>query len=499
MGTQQLAWASGATPRYVERSVSSKWIAHPGILAFCFGPTLMVAISLWLSGSDIAILVGQTVLSLGTFCAFWILDERPLIDPIQAVVFLFHWWFAVGPATCSVFYLLTEESERAQRFLTGSPTALLIVAFGLPLYALVALGVMRAWPEEWYAGFLRPTGDLYRPRTITIWIAAGLFFTGVVAMGKSLGVYAFDELNYLGGRNTSSPVMAVIAYVGERMASFAALGLIGYAVRPGQRKRWLLWLMVGISWMPAIFSGSKGPIMLTLFYVVVARFMLNRRLPILLLLVSVVLYLGIVQPFVDRARLQSEIHRAQNSEQRNEIFQQVLVNGEFFPKTWSDVAIGSPFRGIYVLAQQISDLSGLTEGPWEGESIRTGILTLAPRVLYADKPDMNIGHFFALQLAAPAYQNEMHNVSITLPFEFVGNYGWLPGIISFAIIGLGWTALTLWILSPARLSTHPLMPWLLSIAMLLEGNVGQFLNSIKDLPFAMVVILGIWLSSKRQL
>ncbi|HEY2014532.1 MAG TPA: hypothetical protein VGH38_13570, partial [Bryobacteraceae bacterium] len=54
---------------------------------------------------------------------------------------------------------------------------------------------------------------------------------------------------------------------------------------------------------------------------------------------SIVLYLGFVQPFVDTARLSCEIKGASSSAQRIEIFEEVLVKGEFFPKTWSDVAI----------------------------------------------------------------------------------------------------------------------------------------------------------------
>jgi hypothetical protein len=292
--------------------------------------------------------------------------------------------------------------------------------------------------------------------------------------------------------------MAAIASVGN-VSTIATLGLVGYVVRPGQRRRWLPWLILGISWVPAIFSGSKGPIMMTIFYLVVARFVLRRRLSFLLLFGSAVLYLGVVQPFVDAGRVQCEIRSAYNSQQRTEIFAEVLAKGEFLPKSWADVAIGSPFRGIYPLAQQTAQLSGLVEGPWEGESIRTGLLTLIPRALDPDKPDMDMGHFFATQLAVPGYQNQMHNVAISVPFEFVGNYGWLSGVLSFAIIGAAWTALTVWTLSHERLATHPLMPWLIGIAMAFEGSVGTFINTNKDLPVALVVVLGIWLGSRHRL
>jgi hypothetical protein len=499
MATQQSTIGCIDGARLMELpGLSSGWITSPGILAFCFAPVVTVTVLLGLSGSDPNILLGHLALAIGTFVALLILNSRPLIDPIQAFVFLFHWWFAVGPAVCGTFYFLTGQTERAQPFLTGTPTALLIVAFGLPLYALAASGVLRAWPAEWYASFLRPIGALYCPRTIGVLIAAALACSAVLALGSMFGVRAYEEMNYLGGVMTSSPLMAIIASAGH-VSTFAALGLAGYVVRPGQRKRLLLWLMLGISWLPAIYSGSKSPIMLTIFYLAAARFMLCRRLPFLLLLGSLALYLGIVQPFVDTARMLCEIRGAYNSEQRIQIFEEVLTKGEFFPNSWADVSIESPFRGIYQLAQQTADLAGSTEGPWSGESIRQGVQTWIPRALDPDKPDMNIGHFFAVQLAVPSYQSEMHNVSISVPFEIVGNYGWVAGVLSFAFIGAAWTALTVWMLSRERLATHPLMPWLIGIIMTIEGSVGTFVNGNKDLPVALLVVLGVWLSSRHQL
>src|SRR6266704_2318721 len=102
---------------------SPRWIAGPGILAFCFAPAAVMGFLLWISGSGPEILLGQTALAIGTFLALWILSSRPLIDPIQAFVFLFHWWFAIGPAACATFYLATDQAAQAEVYLTGTPTA----------------------------------------------------------------------------------------------------------------------------------------------------------------------------------------------------------------------------------------------------------------------------------------------------------------------------------------------------------------------------------------
>src|SRR5579872_461422 len=210
MGTQQQAIGCITEPT----SVSSIWITRPYILVFCFAPAAVIALLLWSSGSDPGILLGHVGLAIGTFVALWILSKRPLIDPIQGFVFFFHFWFAVGPAICGTFYLATDQPEQAQPFLTGTSTALLIVACGLFLYALAAISVLNVWPMRWSATFLRPEGRLYRPRTIGMVIAISLICSGVLELGELLGVHAFDDVNYLGGKMTSSPVMAVIAAVG---------------------------------------------------------------------------------------------------------------------------------------------------------------------------------------------------------------------------------------------------------------------------------------------
>src|SRR5262249_23680802 len=102
MATQQSTIGCIAGPQLMEIHYRpAGWIASPSVLMFCFTPLVVIAVSLGLTLSDPSILLGHVALALGTFAALWILSGRPLIDPIQAMVFLFHWWFAVGPAVCA--------------------------------------------------------------------------------------------------------------------------------------------------------------------------------------------------------------------------------------------------------------------------------------------------------------------------------------------------------------------------------------------------------------
>jgi len=44
-----------------------------------------------------------------------------------------------------------------------------------------------------------------------------------------------------------------------------------------------------------------------------------------------------------------------------------------------------------------------------------------------------------------------------------------------------------------------LVAWLIGIVMGVEGSVGTLINMNKDLPIALLVVLGIWLVNKRRL
>lgn len=38
----------------------------------------------------------------------------------------------------------------------------------------------------------------------------------------------------------------------------------------------------------------------------------------------------------------------------------------------------------------------------------------------------------------------MNSIAISIPFEFVGNYGWFAGFLSFGLIGVFWSLLSGW-------------------------------------------------------
>ena len=77
----------------------------------------------------------------------------------------------------------------------------------------------------------------------------------------------------------------------------------------------------------------------------------------------------------------------------------------------------------------------------------------------------------------------MNSVAVSIPFEFVGNYGWLIGALSFAALGALWSLLCGLLLSVPRLADHPLSPYFVVLALSFELPFGSFLASLRDLAF----------------
>ncbi|MHB1326347.1 MAG: hypothetical protein ACYDGS_04770 [Thermoleophilia bacterium] len=49
------------------------------------------------TGAPATYVLGQIALGLSVYLSLLFLADRPLINPIQAVVAVFYWWFGVGP------------------------------------------------------------------------------------------------------------------------------------------------------------------------------------------------------------------------------------------------------------------------------------------------------------------------------------------------------------------------------------------------------------------
>jgi hypothetical protein len=467
--------------------------------------TAIVAV---LSQADYEYIFGQMALNASVFLSLWLLSDRPLISPVQAVIFIFYWWFGIAPTVMGGFYLLMGGQADALQSQQAGMEALWIVAAGLPLYALAARQVLK-WLEisGSYAGFLMPTGYLYRPRTLlTYWIVA--IAAAVAAEAASqLGIGGITTVNYLGGQRVDDWWVGILNAVSD-IAALAAAGTMMSFVAPralSSRGVKLLGLVViGLTLASAVTSGTKGQFVYIFFYMICALLSMRQVPPWRLILLVAVGFLFVVEPFVSFARTQAVMAGAQSVSDRRAIFLETIDQGSFtLLRDIQDVKIEALFRGIYPLAGELTRRNSWWDGYWHGLTIEHGLRALVPRALDPTKPDMDVGNFMARTVGVDLGQvdssNYVTSVAVSLPFELVGNYGWLAGVATFPIIGLVWALVCGWLLSPARLSSHPLAPWLIGMALGMEAALGHYLASWRDVIIPLLVAYILWLILRKHL
>ncbi len=479
------------------------WVHRWYVIAFCFAPALLILLlSRYADAPSTFVLFGQFVLAFGTFLALIRLSDKTLINPVQSVVFLFHWWFAIGPGLAVLFAVLRDDHDMLSRYVSSGGEALWVVALGLPLYAFCAQGTTnyirgRIRPLM----FLMPEGTLYRPRTIAAYWLLGGGLTLLVSGLARLGYVGNQTINYLGGTVSENWFISALQATAA-ISIFATIGVMSYLAGPARDKTVLLKLIaVGLivfNTVNAFTSGWKGAMVVSFAIFFIIMFVWRQKAPLILILLLGLFYLFIVEPFVSQARTVAGIVNITTPEERTELFSLALSRGIAVKDLKAvEVNIESPFRGIYLFAGGIAADSSMLQGPWS--TLFDGLSALVPRVLYPDKPDLNMGNYFAQYLGVSDPDDYINNIGVSIPFEFVGNYGYLAGVLSFGLIGILWTVFCVWLLSEERLATHPLSPLLIISALGLEASVGQFLATIRDLPLVLGAAYGIWLLLKKQL
>jgi hypothetical protein len=139
----------------------------------------------------------------------------------------------------------------------------------------------------------------------------------------------------------------------------------------------------------------------------------------------------------------------------------------------------------------------------EQYTIVWGLESLVPRALYPEKRDMNIGNFFFRNNLARATHETLtstiSNVGLSIPFEFVDNFGWLAGTLCFGLLGIAWAVITGCLLTAGRFHNHPLTPAMVALAGGTEAALGHWLASLRDLVFPLLILYIIYRLSDRKL
>lgn len=503
MSTETLRVAQLHYPDVSEKS----WIRAPWFIA----GTILIVVATFgtalLSSTSSSYWFSQMCILLGTFIALWLLSDRPLINPVQAVVAIFYWWVGAAPVVIGGYYLFLGDASAALRIQEAGLDAQFIVALGLPLYAAIARVALQ-WLEssKLSATFLMPNSFSYTPLTLLAFWAIGTIATVLVIAFRTAGVEGITFVNYLGGTRTDVWWLGVLDAISD-VIIFASVGAIAYLFAPKHSGSWwlklvaILILVQGLA--TGITSGSRGPMILLFFYTLCAYVSYTKRIPWHLGLVLAIVFLFIVDPFVTTARQTAIMTSAQSTTDRTDIFLDTFLSGRFLQSDVRDVKVEQLFRGIYPLAGELTRKADWFDGYWKGETVEMGLQALIPRALAPDKPEMNVGNLMSrtigtdLGLTDPS--NYLNSIAVSLPFEFVGNYGWVAGLFTFLGIGFFWSLLTGFLLSPSRLSTHPLAPWLVGITLNLEQPFGHYLATFRDMVIPLAVAFALWILLRKHL
>jgi hypothetical protein len=451
---------------------------------------------------------GQMTLLAGVYVALFMLSSERLLNPVQAGVLLFYWWFGVGPLVLSSHAALLGNAVSARAIQQNGQSVVLLVAAGLPLYALAGRAALdRLSAAGIKARFLEPAGDLYRPSTLVLYWVVGGGALLAVRMFDILGLPGITTLNYLGGTRTDFWGAGVINAVAV-LSSFGVAGMVTHlAFRKWQTPWWLFGLIVlvmGEAVFRALTSGWKGAFFVFFAMLLSAWTTAARRPPWAFVLFILFSYIAVVEPFVMAARHRAEVTRAQSVTDRERVFVEHLRGGGLSVSSdWREWRVRSPFRDIYAMAAETTRRASCCSGPWRGDTLVWGLQANIPRAIFPGKPEMSVGNFFARAIGSPiglsGVDNFINNVPVSIPFEMVGNFGWVAGLLTFPLLGAAWAFWCGWLLSPARISTHPLAPFFVVSTLNFERDLGSFLNLHRDMLFALAAAYAIWLIRKGRL
>ncbi|MBN2108335.1 MAG: hypothetical protein JW832_12995 [Deltaproteobacteria bacterium] len=453
-----------------------------------------------ITGAPETYILGQVVLGFSVFIALSFLADRPLINPIQAFVLMFYWWLGIGPAAISAFKVLAGFNKQALEVQVAAMESLWLLSFGVIIYAVFARATLRWFSGTgWSARFLLPAGDNFSTKALVIYMAVTFIADWMLLFLANMGIIGREETSILGGSKTTIwwiGVIAAVALINPLLKS----SLMVYLTEPWKTIPFIVKILlvytVFQTFLFALYGGWKGPIAFLCAYYVIAYMSRFQHPPWAVIIVAVTLFVLVIAPYVSYGRHKAALSKVQTSWERTEVFRDVLQNPELFlPNIDREIDVSVLFRGIAPLAAEMTRRNSLLEGEWGGETILWGLEIVVPRAILPEKRNMNIGNFFARTVGADIgvtsrYQT-VTNISMTIPFECVGNFGWFGGVLSFGILGIFWPLFCVWLLTPDRLHSHPLTPFCIILGITVEGAFGHWLANLRGyiIPIAVLFFI----------
>ena len=458
--------------------------------------TVTFTVSNVVSDSGLLPLAAFYLLTASTLISFWGLSAAPFINPIQSFVLVQYVWFGVAPAVLSGYALLRGQLVDLAVLQDDVILISIVVAPGLVLYSVASrltIRQLRSWISVPARRLLAPPNG-YEPNfLLSLCLVIGIAYFCPLLLA-TIGIVGVIEVNYLGGTQTDIWWVGLIVAVGSAQPLVVS-SLVSAWVFNGRRTPLLTKVMlitfVLLTLWSSLVGGWKSPLLILCSFYVLAFISRFQRFPWALVLIATVGLVGFIGPFIEQARFIAIKSQITDSSERKKIFLEVLLNPSEFVSTSLDSVdkfISLPFRGIMPLAAEVTRRNGAWSGEWGGSTFAWGLEALVPRVFHPTKPEMNIGNYFFRTLSAENDENTFHSVAISLPFEVVGNFGIIVGVLSFGAIGVVWAAICVGILTANRLATHPLSPYMSISVVAMEGAFGHYLAGLRDFAIGLAAM-----------
>lgn len=468
--------------------------------------TTTFTVSNVVSDSGLLPLAAFYLLTASTLISFWVLSAAPFINPIQSFVLVQYVWFGVAPAVLSGYALLRGQLVDLAVLQDDVILISIVVAPGLVLYSVASrltIRQLRSWISVPARRLLAPASG-YEPKfLLLLCLVVGIAHLCPLLLG-TIGIVGVREVNYLGGTQTDIWWIGLIVAVGS-IQPLVVSSLVSAWAFNGRRTplltKVLLITFVLLTLWSSLIGGWKSPLLILCSYYALAFISRFQRFPWALVLIATVGLVGFIGPFINQARFVATQSEIKDSTERQKMFLEVFLNPSEFLSTSLDSVdsfIALPFRGIMPLAAEVTRRNGAWSGEWGGSTFAWGLEALVPRVFHPAKPEMNIGNYLFRALRVGNDENTFHSVAISLPFEVVGNFGIVAGVLSFGAIGVVWAAICVGILTANRLATHPLSPYMSIGVVAMEGAFGHYLAGLRELAIGLAVMAIVSVLSGRN-
>ncbi len=456
-----------------------------------------VLIGAIVANASLEFILSQAFLWLSTLAALAVLDEMNFVNPIQTIVFINYWHFAIGPGYTGL--IGNPKIVDVGEYLSRGSTTVTLLGFGQVVYAACSvLGYRICKARNWYIRSLQPHKLDFETRNLTALLMVGFGADLIISLLGLLGVVGIETVGFLGGKLTTVWWIGVLdTLVG--ILRFGLAALAWYALRNwsqiSKSQKGTFIALFGWMFFSNLLSGWKGAAMQYIALILFPLCTIYQRPPLKFIGFAVSIFSLIVFPLVTNVRVRCEIEGVTDSRDRIQVCWEELPNVFLLKRgnyTGDNDPMLSSFRGIFTVATEVVLQSSAWYGCWEQNTIVEGLLANVPRALFSGKPNMDIGNYFARTIGVDVGISEVDNfdfnICVSIPFEVIGNHGIVAGIASFGFFGLAWTTLCCLVLTPDRLHSHPFQSVMILTSQNTEAALGAFVAVIRGMAIQLLAV-----------